>query len=68
VNRKIAPFLTRVDEFLVGYEVLMSLLDPFLHVCHCIFRLGINLRYEVNRRSTGLPGRKIPGISSAGVF
>ena len=68
MNRKNPPFLTRVDEFLVSYGMTMGFLDPFLHVCHCIFPLSINLRYEVNGRSMGLSGRKIPGISSAGVF
>ena len=68
MNRKNPPFLTRVDEFLVGYGVTIGFLDPFLHVCNCIFPLSINLRYEVNRISMGLFGRKIPGIFSAGVF
>jgi hypothetical protein len=42
-NQKILLFLTRVDELLIGYGVTMGVLDPFLHVCYCIFPLGINL-------------------------
>jgi hypothetical protein len=68
MDQKVLLFRTGVDELLVGYGVAVSVLDPFLHVCHRIFPLGINLNYEINQRSVGLPGRKIPGISSAGVF
>jgi hypothetical protein len=68
VDRAIPLLLTRVDEFLIGYWVAMELLDPFLHICNCIFPFGINLVYEVNKRSGELSEEEIPERPSAEVF
>jgi len=68
VDQEDLSFLTRVNEFLICYEVAMGVLDAFLHVCYSIFPLCINLGYGVSKRSVGLFRREIPGISSAGVF
>jgi hypothetical protein len=68
VDRGSPLLLTRVDEFLSGYWMTMELLDPFLHIRNRIFPFGINLVYEVNKRSGELPEEEIPLRPSAEAF
>ena len=68
VDRASPLLLTRVDEFLIGYRVTIEPLNPLLHICNCIFPLGINLAYEVNKRSRELREGEIPERSFAEEF
>ena len=68
MDHKTPSFLTRVDELLIRYGVTMGVLNSLLDVRDCIFPFSLNLGREVSKRSVGLSGGDIPGISSAGVF